>query len=92
MLSAEFAAITGENSKINFAVEAMKDNKALWLSAKNAQGDSIGCRAIQPLMQNSAELKRIFLDKNMLGVGSALLTFLEISAKQMLYPKLKVQT
>ena len=30
MLSAELAAITGDNGKSNFTVEAMSDDKALW--------------------------------------------------------------
>jgi hypothetical protein len=62
MLSAELAAITGDNGKSNFAVEAMYDDKALWALAKNAHGDVIGCGAIRPLTQNIAELKRMFSD------------------------------
>ncbi len=43
MLSAELAAITGENGKTNFTVETMNNDKALWVLAKNAHGDAIGC-------------------------------------------------
>ena len=49
MLSAELAAITGDNGKSNFTVEAMYDDKALWVLAKNAHGEAIGCGAIRPL-------------------------------------------
>ncbi|ENN7015026.1 GNAT family N-acetyltransferase [Enterobacter ludwigii] len=92
MLSAELAAITGDNGKTNFTVEAMNDEKALWVLAKNAQGNAIGCGAIRPLTQHIAELKRMFSDRSMPGVGSALLTFLETSAKQMGYRELKLET
>lgn len=70
----------------------MNNDKALWVLAKNAHGDAIGCGAIRPLTQNIAELKRMFSDRSEPGVGSALLTFLETSAKQMGYRELKLET
>lgn len=36
LLSAEIAAITGDNGKSNFTAEAMGDDKALWALAKNS--------------------------------------------------------
>ena len=92
MLSAELAAITGDNGKSNFTVEAMYDDKALWVLAKNAHGEAIGCGAIRPLTQNTAELKRMFSDRSVPGVGGALLTFLETSAKDMGYSELRLET
>ncbi|MBU9809249.1 GNAT family N-acetyltransferase [Rahnella sp. C60] len=92
MLSAELAAITGDNGKSNFTVDAMNGDKALWVLAKNAHGDAIGCGAIRPLTQNIAELKRMFSDRSVPGVGNALLTFLEISAKEMGYLELRLET
>lgn len=70
----------------------MNDDKALWVLAKNAHGDAIGCGAIRPLTQNTAEIKRMFSDQSLPGVGSALLNFLETSAKQMGYRELKLET
>jgi len=92
LLSAELAAITGDNGKSNFTAEAMSDGKALWALAKNSQGKAIGCGAIRPLTQNIAELKRMFSDRSAPGVGRALLTFLENSAKEMGYPELRLET
>lgn len=92
MLSAELAAITGDNGKTNFTVEAMNNDKALWVLAKNGHGDAIGCGAIRPLTQNIAELKRMFSDRSVPGIGRALLTFLETYAKQMGYRELKLET
>jgi hypothetical protein len=60
MLSAELAAITGDSGKSNFTVEAMNDDKALWVLAKNTHGEAIGCGAIRPITQNIAELKECF--------------------------------
>ena len=92
MLSAELAAITGDNGKSNFTVDAMNGDKALWVLAKNAQGDAIGCGAIRPLTHNIAELTRMFSDRSVAGVGNSLLTFLETSAKEMGYLELRLET
>ena len=86
MLSAELAAITGDSGKSNFTV------KALWVLAKNTHGEAIGCGAIRPITQNIAELKRMFSDRSVPGVGGALLTFLETSAKDMGYSELRLET
>jgi len=92
MLSAELAAITGDSGKSNFTVEAMNDDKALWVLAKNTHGEAIGWGAIRPITQNIAELKRMFSDRSVPGVGGALLTFLETSAKDMGYRELRLET
>lgn len=92
MLSAELAAITGDTGKSNFTVDAMNGDKALWALAKNADGDAIGCAAIRPLTHNIAELKRMFSDRSEPGIGNALLTFLETSAKEMGYLELRLET
>lgn len=92
LLSAELAVITGDNGKNNFAAEAMRDEKALWALAKNSQGKAVGCGAIRPLTQEIAELKRMFSDRSMPGIGSALLTFLEDAAKERGYIELRLET
>lgn len=57
-----------------------------------SKSDAIRCEATRPLTQNLAELKRIFSERSMPGVGSALLTFLETSAKQIGYREFKLET
>ncbi|ELV2768011.1 GNAT family N-acetyltransferase [Enterobacter cloacae] len=92
MLSAELAAITGDSGKSHFSLEAMNDDKALWVLAKNTHGEAIGCGAIRPLTPEIAELKRMFSDRSVPGIGDALLTFLETSAKEMGYSELRLET
>ncbi|MEN4559125.1 GNAT family N-acetyltransferase [Pantoea agglomerans] len=92
MLSAELAAITGDNGKSNFTTQAMGDDKALWALAKNSQGKAVGCGAIRPFTQNIAELKRMFSDRSESGIAGALLTFLEKSAKEMGYIEVRLET
>lgn len=92
VLSAELAAITGDNGKSNFTVEAMNDDNALWALAKNSQGKAVECGAIRPLTKNIAEIKRMFSDRSASGIGGALLTFLEKSAKEMGYIEIRLET
>jgi len=91
-LSAELASITGDSGKSNFTVASMDGNRALWALARDSRGNAIGCGAIRPLTENIAELKRMFSDRSALGIGNALLTFLETSAKRMGYNELWLET
>ncbi|MFP2504835.1 GNAT family N-acetyltransferase [Buttiauxella gaviniae] len=91
-LSAELAAITGDSGKSNFAIDSMDGDRSLWVLARNKNGDAIACGAIRPLTENIAELKRMFSDRSIPGVGKALLNFLEKSAKNMGYAELWLET
>ena len=85
-LSAELATITGDSGKSNFTSDSMNGDRSLWALARNIKGEAIGCGAIRPLTGNIAELKRMFSDRSSPGIGNALLTFLETSAKRMGIP------
>lgn len=91
-LSAELASITGDSGKSNFTIASMDEDRALWALARNSRGKAIGCGAVRPLTDNIAELKRMFSDRSSPGIGNALLTFLETSAKNMGYKELWLET
>lgn len=91
-LSAELASITGDSGKSNFTPDSMNGDRTLWVVARNQEGRAIGCGAIRPLTENIAELKRMFSDRSAPGIGHALLTFLETSAKNMGYTELWLET
>lgn len=91
-LSAELASITGDSGKSNFTIDSMHGDRALWALARDSRGNAIGCGAIRPLTENIAELKRMFSDRSAPGIGNALLTFLETSAKSMGYNELWLET
>ncbi|AUV53901.1 N-acetyltransferase [Raoultella planticola] len=92
MLSSELAAITGDNGKSHFAIDAINGDNSLWVLARNTRGNAIGCGAIRPVTQHIAELKRMFSDRSEPGVGRALLRFLETSAREMGYSELWLET
>lgn len=91
-LSAELAIITGDNGKKNFTIDSIGEDRSLWVLAKNEKGDAVGCGAIRPLTEGIAEVKRMFSNQSSLGIGYALLTFLENSAKTMGYNELWLET
>lgn len=87
-LSAELASITGDSGKSNFTITSMDEERALWALAKDRKGNAIGCGAFRPLTEKIAELKRMYSDRSSPGIGNALLTFLEASAKSLGYDEL----
>jgi len=91
-LSAELASITGDSGKRNFTLASLDEDRALWAVARNSSGNAIGCGAIRPLTENIAELKRMYSDRSIAGIGHALLTFLETSAKSIGYNQLWLET
>ncbi|MCH9406014.1 GNAT family N-acetyltransferase [Pantoea agglomerans] len=91
-LSAELAAITGDNGKSNFTMDSMDEERSLWVLARNNKGDAVGCGAIRPLTEHIAELKRMFSDRSSPAIGNALLTFLEKFALSMGYDQIWLAT
>ncbi|WP_312757790.1 GNAT family N-acetyltransferase [Pantoea brenneri] len=91
-LSAELAAITGDSGKRHFTSESLLGERSLWVVARNKQGNAVGCGAIRPLANDIAELKRMFSDRSSAGIGHALLTFLETTARGMGYRELWLET
>ncbi|WP_292969257.1 GNAT family N-acetyltransferase [Pantoea sp. UBA4549] len=91
-LSAELASVTGDSGKSNFTIDSINEDRALWALARDSRGKAIGCGAIRPLTENIAELKRMFSDRSYPGIGNALLTFLEATAKSMGYNELWLET
>ncbi|EPH3433039.1 GNAT family N-acetyltransferase [Klebsiella michiganensis] len=92
MLSATLAEITGDSGKTNFNIDTMKSDRALWVVAKDENGEAIGCGAIRPISENIAELKRMFSVNKASGTGTALLRYLEGEAKSLGYNEIRLET
>lgn len=91
-LSSELAAITGDGGTRHFNVDAMVAERTLWVVAKNAKGDAVGCAALRPISGQVAELKRMYSDGSEPGIGQALLAFLEASAQRLGYGEIWLET
>ncbi|WP_349844356.1 GNAT family N-acetyltransferase [Pantoea dispersa] len=91
-LSAELAAITGDGGNSRASVDTLQGEGALWVIARDAQGSAVGCGALRPLAPGIAELKSMFSDRSLPGIGRALLAFLETAAKTLGYRELWLET
>lgn len=91
-LSAELAAITGDGGNSRASLDTLQGEGALWVIARDAQGSAVGCGALRPLAPGIAELKRMFSDRSLPGIGRALLAFLETAAKTLGYRELWLET
>lgn len=91
-LSAVLADITGSSGKRSFNIDDLQSARAVWVLARNAQGTAIGCGAIRPLTQETAELKRMYSAGSEAGVGSAVLSFLEEAARTLGYREITLET
>ena len=70
----------------------MRDARALFVVARDAHGTLLGCGALRPMTQQSAELKRMYAMPGTLGVGSAILSHLEQQALALGYTELCLAT
>ncbi|MFP2238145.1 GNAT family N-acetyltransferase [Pseudescherichia vulneris] len=91
-LTAELARITGEGGTASFSLEDIESERAMWVLARNQQGESIGCGAIRPLSADTAELKRMYSTGREQGTGRALLLALEAAAIGLDYRYILLET
>lgn len=91
-LSAELAAITGDSGKSHFNPQDVSGARALWAVAKDENRQPVGCGALRPLSDTTAELKRMFSTRAYPGTGAALLAWLEKAALGLGYRELWLAT
>ena len=91
-LSDTLEVITGSSGRNSFAVDDMRSEGALFVVARDASGQAVGCGAYRPLENGIAELKRMFAVPGSAGVGSTILRFLEQKAVEDGYRALWLET
>ncbi|MDI9219498.1 GNAT family N-acetyltransferase [Pantoea sp. EA-12] len=91
-LSTELAAITGNNGKSHFSAETLEAERAVWVLAKDEQGRAMGCGSLRSLSQDAAELKRMYSDRSVSGVGAAILAYLQTWALEVGYREIRLST
>ncbi|MCR8843054.1 GNAT family N-acetyltransferase [Paenibacillus sp. SC116] len=77
LLSDTLQSITGDSGKNSFDLADVCVPRSIFVIARNQDGEPIGCGAIRPIDNNTAELKRMFAKLKSHGVGSAILNYLE---------------
>lgn len=91
-LSETLMKITGNSGKGSFNTQDISDARAVFAVAYSDEGEPIGCGAIRPIDENTAEVKRMYAKSKAKGVGTAILTYLERQAQRLGYSKLCLET
>ncbi len=91
-LSDSLKAITGNSGKDSFCFEDMQEPRSVFVIAKDCEGKAVGCGAIRPFTGEIAEVKRMYTRIKGKGVGTEILSFLEMKAKALGYTALWLET
>ncbi len=91
-LSDYLEALTGSSGRSSYYSADFKVTRSLFITAYNQKGEAIGCGAIRPLDEQTAEVKRMYAMYKGSGIGRAILTQLEIEAKNLGYKALRLET
>jgi GNAT superfamily N-acetyltransferase len=91
-LSQTLEAITGASGKNSFNSEDVCVPRSLFVIAYDEKEEPVGCGAIRPIDENVAELKRMFAKVKTKGVGTQILSYLEMQAKRLGYSTILLET
>lgn len=90
-LSEKLKEITGDTGEGSFNIEDMNHSRSIFAICRY-QGQPVGCGALRPLNETTAELKRMYSRKNGIGVGSKILSYLEKEAINLNYSIIRLET
>lgn len=91
-LSAALEEITGNSGTASFDPSDLNDPRACFAVARDGNGNALGCGAIRPLDEITAEMKRVFSIQKGRGIGKAIVQFLESQARTFGYEKIVLET
>ena len=91
-LSKTLEMITGDSGKSSFNINDVCIPRSLFVIARNDKGEAVGCGAIRPINENIAEVKRMYAKTKAKGIGSQILSYLEIHAQKFGYSALWLET
>lgn len=91
-LSAFLESLTGDSGKNSFDISDLKNARSVFAVARNQNGEAVGCGAVRPYDEETAELKRVYARAKSSGVGSSVIAFLESQAHALGYMALRLET
>ncbi len=91
-LSATLARLTGASGQASFDVADVLGPRAVFMVARDAAGQPVGCGALRPLSEEIGEVKRMYARAQARGVGTAILQALESYAREIGYTTLWLET
>ncbi len=91
-LSEDLESITGNSGRNSFDLNDVLVPRSLFVIAYNEDGEALGCGAIRPINENTAEIKRMFAKTKAIGIGTEILHYLEMKAQKLGYCVLWLET
>ncbi len=91
-LSETLKSITGDSGKNSFNSDDVCAPRSLFVIAYDESEEVLGCGGIRPINKNIAEVKRMFAKVKTIGVGTEILSYLEIQAKRLGYSAIWLET
>lgn len=91
-LSEALKSITGDSGKNSFNLDDVCVIRSLFVIAYDESGEAVGCGAIRPIDEKIAEVKRMFAKVKTKGIGSEILSYLEMEAKKLGYSSIWLET
>lgn len=91
-LSSVLESITGNNGASSFDSGEMEHPRACFAMARSIDGAALGCGAIRPLDEYTAEMKRVFARDHHSGVGRQILCYLEEKAIMLGFERIVLET
>lgn len=91
-LSEILESITGDSGKNSFNPNDICGSNAVFVIAYNQNEEAIGCGAIRPIDEKTAEVKRMYAKSKAKGVGTKILCYLEKRAQEIGYSVLRLET
>ena len=91
-LSESLESITGDSGKGSFNLSDVCVPRAVFVIARNRNGEASGCGAIRPISENVAEVKRMYAKIKGIGIGTEILRYLEEQAQRLGYAILWLET
>lgn len=85
-------SITGNGGQHSFDPEDACGDRSVFVLARNSNGEAVGCGALRPLDETTAEVKRLYAKTKGAGTGSKILACLENQAAKWGYRTLRLET
>ena len=91
-LSDALESITGNSGRSSFNTSDIFGQRAIFVLAYNENGEAVGCGAIRPIDDKTAEVKRMYAKEKGVGIGTKVLSHLEAKAQELGYTALRLET
>ena len=91
-LSATLADISGASGEASFDLADVQVPRSVFMLARDAAGQPVGCGALRPLSAEIGEVKRMYVRAKAHGVGTTVLQALESFARENGYKALWLET